>query len=370
MTDALLILNAGSSSVKFALYNAADPGEAPLLAGQIERIGDDPSLAIGNTSRPFGSPQDGHAALIGRLLETLDDLAPGNVRIVGAGHRVVHGGARFDAPVRIDGAVIAELEALTPLAPQHQPHNLAGIEAVATAYPDFPQIAAFDTAFHRTQSMITERYALPPDYADQGMIAYGFHGLSYASIAPRLPALLGPDAHRVVVAHLGHGCSMAALLDGRSVATTMGFTALEGLPMGTRSGSIDPGLVLHLLSDRGMDIDAVHRLLYEKSGLLGLSGISGDMRDLLASDAPEARFAVDYFVDRCARAVGSLAVSLGGLDALVFTGGIGENAAEIREAVAARLAWLDIPPPIAIATDEEGVIATATARLLSSLASS
>lgn len=364
MTDAILVLNAGSSSVKFALYEPAAPSEPPLFAGQIERIGDDPSLAIGDTSRPFGQPGDGHAALIGRLLDSLDDLAPADVRIVGAGHRVVHGGARFDAPVLIDDAVIAELKALKPLAPQHQPHNLAGIEAVATAYPDIPQIAAFDTAFHRTQSEIAERYALPRDYAEQGMIAYGFHGLSYASIAPRLPALLGPDARRVVVAHLGHGCSMAALLDGRSVATTMGFTALEGLPMGTRSGSIDPGLVLYLLSERGMDIGAVHRLLYKESGLLGLSGISGDMRDLLASDAPEAWFAVDYFVDRCARAVGSLAVSLGGLDALVFTGGIGEHAAEIREAVAARLAWLDIPPPLAIATDEEGVIAEAAAHLL------
>jgi acetate kinase len=364
LTDALLVLNAGSSSVKFALYEAAQPGESPLLAGQIERIGDDPRLATGGTSKPFGQSGDGHAALIGRLLAAIGDLAPGDVRIVGAGHRVVHGGARFDAPVLIDGAVIAELEALTPLAPQHQPHNLAGIAAVAAAYPDIPQIAAFDTAFHRTQSAIAERYALPRGYAEQGMIAYGFHGLSYASIAPRLPALLGPDARRVVVAHLGHGCSMAALLDGRSIATTMGFTALEGLPMGTRSGSIDPGLVLHLLSERGMDVDAVHRLLYSESGLLGLSGISGDMRDLLASDAPEARFAVDYFVDRCARAVGSLAVSLGGLDALVFTGGIGENAGEIREAVGARLAWLAIPPPLAIATDEEGVIAEATARLV------
>ncbi|QLC25354.1 acetate/propionate family kinase [Parasphingopyxis algicola] len=364
MTDALLVLNAGSSSVKFALYAAAQPGGPPLLAGQIERIGDAPSLAIGDTSLAFGQSGDGHAALIGQLLDAMDGLAPNDIRIAGAGHRVVHGGARFDAPVRIDDGVIAELTALSPLAPQHQPHNLAGIEAVAAAYPDIPQVAAFDTAFHRTQSEVAEHYALPRDYADNGMIAYGFHGLSYASIALRLPALLGSGARRVVVAHLGHGCSMAALLDGRSVATTMGFTALEGLPMGTRSGSIDPGLVLHLLSERGMEIDAVHRLLYKESGLLGLSGISGDMRDLLASDAPEARFAVDYFVDRCARAVGSLAVSLDGLDALVFTGGIGENAAEIREAVAARLAWLDIRPPLAIATDEEGVIAVATARLI------
>jgi acetate kinase len=364
LTDAILVLNAGSSSVKFALYTITKPADPALSAGQIERIGDDPRLHIGNTSRPFGRPEDGHATLIGRLLEAMDRLTPRGIRIVGTGHRVVHGGARYADPVLLNEDIIAELEALTSLAPQHQPHNLAGIQAVATAYPAVPQVAAFDTAFHRTQSEIAERYALPIHYAEQGIIAYGFHGLSYASIAPRLPSLLGSSARRVVVAHLGHGCSMAALLDGRSVATTMGFTALDGLPMGTRSGSIDPGLVLHLLSERGMDAEAVSRLLYKQSGLLGLSGISSDMRDLLASDAPEAGFAVDFFVDRCARAVGSLAVSLGGLDALVFTGGIGENAAEIRGAIAARLAWLNIPPPFAIATDEEGVIAEAAARLI------
>ncbi|MEM8695874.1 MAG: acetate/propionate family kinase [Pseudomonadota bacterium] len=367
MTDVYLVLNAGSSSVKFALYSAEAVEGPPMLAGQIERIGDAPLLAVGGQSRAFGQSEDDHAALIGALLDNLDSLAPERMRIVAAGHRVVHGGARFDAPVRLDDAVIAELAALIPLAPQHQPHNLAGIAAVASIHPDIPQIAAFDTAFHRTQSAIAERYALPRAYAEDGVLAYGFHGLSYASIAPRLPGLVGPDARRIVVAHLGHGCSMAALRDGESVATTMGFTALEGLPMGTRSGSIDPGLILHLLGERGMDIDAVHRLLYKESGLLGLSGISSDMRDLLASDAPEARFAVDYFVDRCARAVGSLAVSLGGLDALVFTGGIGENAPEIRDAVAARLAWLDIPPPLAVATQEERVIAQAVAALFQSI---
>jgi acetate kinase len=259
------------------------------------------------------------------------------------GHRVVHGGTRYAAPVRVDEQVLAELYKLVPLAPLHQPINLAPIRKLRAARPELPQAACFDTAFHRTQPREAELFALPRHFYDEGIRRYGFHGLSYQFIARSLQEM-APQAAvgRTVVAHLGSGVSMCALHNGRSVATTMGFTALDGCPMGTRSGSLDAGVVLHLARERGMSLDAIEKLLYQQSGLLGLSGISNDMRALLRSDVPAAREAVDYFVYRLSRELGSLAAALGGLNALVFTAGIGENSPEIRAAICARAAWLGV----------------------------
>jgi acetate kinase len=259
------------------------------------------------------------------------------------GHRVVHGGMTFAEPTRIDAAVIARLEELVPLAPLHQPQAVAAIEAVARVAPRVPQVACFDTMFHRRQPVVAQEFALPRDLTEKGVRRYGFHGLSYEYIASVLP-VVAPECARgkVVVAHLGNGASMCAMAQGRSVATTMGFTALDGLPMGTRTGALDPGVILYLLAQEKMDPKAVERLLYERSGLLGVSGISSDMRTLLASRAPPARQAVELFVYRIGRELGSLAAALGGLDALVFTAGIGEHAVEIRERVCEDAAWLGV----------------------------
>jgi acetate kinase len=301
-----------------------------------------------------------------------------------AGHRVVHGGADFTAPVRVDAAVLAALDALVPLAPLHQPHNLAAIRAVSAAAPDLPQVACFDTAFHATIPAVAQAFALPRTLAAEGIRRYGFHGLSYEAIAARLPEVLGPRADgRVIVAHLGNGASLCAMRGRASVASTMGFTALDGLMMGTRTGTIDPGVLLHLMEAKGWDAARLGRLLYKESGLLGVSGLSSDMRALLASDAPEAAEAVALFVYRAVREIGSLAAALGGLDALVFTAGIGEHAAPVRAAIVAGCAWLGLtldtaanaaggprisgPGPASawvVPTDEEGVIARATARLV------
>jgi acetate kinase len=265
------------------------------------------------------------------------------LHIVAVGHRVVHGGEQFTAPVLIDDAILDQLEKLAPLAPLHQPHNLGPIRVISQTAPDIPQVACFDTAFHRTQPPVSQLYALPRDLSATGIKRYGFHGLSYEYIASVLPGIVGDVARRrVVAAHLGNGCSMCAIRDGKSVATTMGFTALEGLPMGTRSGAIDPGVVLYLLTERGMSVAEVSDLLYHRSGLLGVSGISNDMRALLASDAREAADAVDLFVYRITRELGSLAAALGGLNALVFTAGIGEHAAPVRARVCDKAAWLGI----------------------------
>ena len=257
----------------------------------------------------------------------------GDARLAGVGHRVVHGGTEFAAPVRIDEAVLARLERLCPLAPLHQPHNLAGIRAVAAAQPDLPQVACFDTAFHRAHPELADWFALPRRFHDDGIRRYGFHGLSYEYIARTLPAV-APELKdaRVVVAHLGSGASMCAMRAGRSVDSTMGFTALDGLPMGTRCGALDPGVVLHLIRAYGMDADAIEAMLYHDCGLKGVSGISNDMRDLLASDDPRAAQAVELFVWHIAKQLGALAAVLGGLDAFVFTAGIGERSPEIRQA--------------------------------------
>jgi acetate kinase len=348
--DALLILNAGSSTLKFSVFAVRPDGQLDArLGGTVDRIGDAPRLVL---RRPGGGPEaerrlsadeagnHGEAlALVERSLEQEE----GGVRLVGVGHRVVHGGTRYDRPVRIDAKVLAELERLVPLAPLHQPHHVAAIRAVAEAHPELPQVACFDTAFHRRQPELAQAFGLPAEIAGEGVRRYGFHGLSYEYVSLRLRDM-APDLARgrVVIAHLGNGASMCAVEDGRSIATTMGLTALDGLVMGTRCGAIDPGVLLYLMSEHHMDADALTDLLYERSGLLGVSGISADMRELLASDAPSARRAVDLFVYRAGRELGSLAAALGGLDGLVFTGGIGENAASIRARIGRDARWLGL----------------------------
>ena len=263
--------------------------------------------------------------------------------LIAVGHRVVHGGLEFSQPVLLDAQVVAKLEKLVPLAPLHQPHNLSPIRVVAERLPQMPQVACFDTAFHRVQPDIAQAFALPPEITDRGVRRYGFHGLSYEYIAGALPRLdAKAAAGRVVVAHLGNGASMCAMHAGKSVASTMGFTAVDGLPMGTRCGAIDPGVMLYLMDELKMDARAIEKLIYKQSGLLGVSGISSDMRTLLASREPRAMLAIDLFVYRIGRELGSLAAALGGLDAMVFTGGIGERAAAIRERVCRDAAWLGI----------------------------
>ncbi|HYN38665.1 MAG TPA: acetate kinase, partial [Rhodospirillales bacterium] len=301
MTAAVLVVNAGSSSIKFAAYT--DGGTEPELVvkGQLEGLGSDPSFAAKNAAGetvdqhdewPRGSNLD-HAGAVDFILKRLREKQP-QLEIVAAGHRVVHGGLAYDRPVRVDGSVLDALAKLIPLAPLHQPHNLAGIRAVAAADPNLPQVACFDTAFHRGKPLVAEIFALPRAMTEAGIHRYGFHGLSYEYIARRLPRAL-PGARRVVVAHLGNGASMCALKDGRSIDSTMGFTAVDGLPMGTRSGALDPGVLLYLLQERGYDAAGLERLLYKEAGLLGVSGISNDMRDLLASGDPRAGEAVDVF---------------------------------------------------------------------------
>ncbi len=348
MPDAILVLNAGSSSIQFSLYRLGAGTLAPALDGEIEGIGTEPHMKARDAGgkelidRRWQDAGMDHAALLRVLGDWLRERQ-GDARLVGVGHRVVHGGTEFAAPVRIDDAVLAKLEDLCPLAPLHQPHNLAGIRAVAAAEPDLPQVACFDTAFHRAHPELADWFALPRRFHDDGIRRYGFHGLSYEYIARTLPAVAPELAQaRVVVAHLGNGASMCAMHAGRSVDSTMSFTALDGLPMGTRCGDLDPGVVLHLLRAYGMDAGAIEAMLYHECGLKGVSGISNDMRDLLASDDPRARQAVELFVWHIARELGALAAALGGLDALVFTAGIGERSPAIRERVCALAGWLGV----------------------------
>jgi acetate kinase len=319
------------------------------LRGQIEGIGARPSFTardaqgtkLADQALEASQGRDQGACLA--FLASWLQQSMQDAQLVGVGHRVVHGGTRYSAPVRINRTVLGELEALVTLAPLHQPFNLAPIRALLESRPGLGQVACFDTAFHRTQPILAELFALPRRYYDDGVRRYGFHGLSYEYIAQQLPNVAPEIAlQRVVAAHLGNGVSLCAMQEGRSVATTMGFTALDGLPMGTRCGDLDPGVVIYLARERGMSVDQIESLLYRQSGLLGLSGLSNDMRELLASDTPDARLAVDYFVYRVARGVGGLAGALGGLDALVFTAGIGENSPEIRARVCWRLGWLGL----------------------------
>ncbi len=348
MLGALLVLNAGSSSLKFSVFADEDPPRL-VLRGTFEELTTAPRFVarrdgavIAHRTWAPGS-QLGHEGAINYLFEWGADGVLSQHRLSAVGHRVVHGGTRFARPVRVDVRILAELRALIPLAPLHQPHNLAAIEAVADEAPWLDQVACFDTAFHRTQPAVAQAFGLPRRYADAGIRRYGFHGLSYEYIAATLPRLDRRAAGgRTVVAHLGNGASMCALRQGESVATTMSFTALDGLMMGTRCGAIDPGVLLYLIEQHKMDAEQLQQLLYQQSGLLGVSGRSSDMRDLLASAEPAAREAIDLFVYRASRELGSLAAALGGLDALVFTGGIGENAAPIRARICQEASWLGL----------------------------
>ena len=340
MTPLILTVNAGSSSVKVAVFEERDAGPVRVRA-QVSGLGVQPTLtwsAAGGRAvapRPLPASADSGAAL-GHLL---DELARQNLlqHVARVGHRIVHGGSAYTTPTLLDAATMEALHGLIALAPMHQPENLGGVAAVARRLPDALQIGCFDTAFHAGQPRLARLYALPRELSDAGLVAYGFHGLSYQYIASQLPA-----GRRAVVAHLGSGASLCALADGRSQATTMGLSPLDGLPMATRCGALDPGLVLHLIESRGLSAAAVRELLYKKSGLLGVSGLSGDMAVLLESSAQTAREAVDLFVYRVRREIGAMAAVLGGIDALVFTAGIGENSAQIRASVCEALGWLGV----------------------------
>lgn len=347
MADVILVLNAGSSSIKFSAFEEQGDALELVVHGQVEGLyaGTARFEAIDRhgehqTREQSGGVELDHREGLERIGAFLSEHREGH-SLVAVGHRVVHGGQRFGAPVRVSPAIVDELEKLTPLAPLHQPHNLKPIRILEKLQPDVPQVACFDTAFHRTQPEVAQAFALPASITGRGVRRYGFHGLSYEYIASVLPDVAPSAASgRTVVAHLGNGASMCALLAGKSVASTMGFTAVDGLPMGTRCGSLDPGVVLYLMEELGMDARAVEDLIYRQSGLLGVSGKSSDMRALLASDDPHARFAIELYIYRISRELGSLAAAMDGIDALVFTAGIGEHAAAIREGVVRRAAWL------------------------------
>lgn len=344
---ALLVLNAGSSSIKFCVYRLLADGLEAGLRGQIEGIGTaHPRATIiedgERRERALDDTEGGTPEAATALLARAVAQRRGSVDLVAVGHRIVHGGTRHSAPVRLDESVLTYLESLNPLAPLHQPHNLAVVRALTRELPQVPQVGCFDTAFHQGHDIVAELFALPYSFYEDGVRRYGFHGLSYEYIASALPTAAPRAGSRVIAAHLGNGASLCALDNGRSVDSTMGFSALDGLPMGTRCGQLDPGVILFLLRERGMDAAALEKLFYKQSGLLGISGISADMRDLLASDEPRAQLAIDYFVFHIAREIAGLTATLGGLDALVFTAGIGEHAPEIRARICRRLQWLGI----------------------------
>ena len=397
MTDALLVINAGSSSIKFALYGfaldkVASTKAHSLLSGKIVDISQYPKLYafdanctdLTNNDLNVFDNHTTHEDLIQWLLEWINSHAKGYT-IKGVGHRVVHGGRDFLTALKLTASVVEQLKELIPLAPLHQPHNLAAIDAIFNWDPELPQVACFDTSFHHTQPHLSQLFGLPREYSDQGIIRYGFHGLSYQYIASCLPEYLGTLSEgRVIVAHLGSGASMCALNHRQSVATTMGFTALDGLMMGQRCGGLDAGVVIHLLRYYKMSIDEVEHMLYHKSGLLGVSGISNNMQVLQQSDEPHAKQAIDLFCYRAARELASLVSTLNGLDAIVFTAGIGENSAQVREQICTQLAWLGVTldlrenrkhntvisqvdskvKVLVIPTNEEIVIAEATQHLL------
>lgn len=392
MSDAILVLNGGSSSLKFTEFIInVDGALAVKLSGNLEELyGSARFRAWDAGGRTVGEHRWGetaaprHAGALEFLFDWLNRKG-GYTRLRAVGHRVVHGGERFGAPVRLDEAVVSSLGEFIPLAPLHQPHNLLPIRLIAERQPELPQVACFDTAFHHTVAPLAQAFALPPAITGLGVRRYGFHGLSYEYIASVL-AQYDPRAAvgRTVVLHLGNGASMCAMNGCRSVATTMGFTALEGLPMGTRCGALDPGVVLYLMQELKMDAAAIEALLYKQSGLLGVSGVSSDMRDLLESREPGAKFAIDLFVYRIGRELGSMAAALEGLDAVVFTAGIGERSAPIRAAVCRQAQWLGLEldpeanaaqgPKISttasriaawvIATNEEEIIARQTLALV------
>jgi acetate kinase len=339
------VINAGSSSVKFSFYE----GEQRILGGQIDGIGAHPSASAAGPDGERIAPPDLGAKPPTVPSEVLPIILPwarerlGDRRLAALGHRVVHGGLRHSRPARVTAELLAELEALVPLAPLHEPHNLAPIKMAMRLNPELPQLACFDTAFHRTAPEVEQAFALPYSFYEEGIRRYGFHGLSYEYIASVLPQRAPEIANgRVVVAHLGNGCSACAMRERTSKATTMGFTALDGLPMGTRCGALDAGVVLHLIQQKGMSAEELVNLLYRRSGVLGLSGVSSDFRELLASDNPRARFAVEVFCYRVAGHIASLAAALGGLDGIVFTAGVGENASVVRAAICRACAWLGL----------------------------
>jgi acetate kinase len=389
--DTILVVNAGSSSVKFQIYSIE--GEGTLrqqLKGQMDGIGSRPRLRasgaggdpLADRAYPIEAVPDVPAAMDIAGAWLRDEL---RIHPIAVGHRVVHGGPDYDRPIRIDHGVVTRLEKFITLAPLHQPHNLAPIRSILANFPALPQVACFDTAFHRTHSAVADHYAIPHQLHAEGVRRYGFHGLSYEYIAKTLPNIAPKIAKgRVIVAHLGSGASMCALNEGRSVESTMGFTALDGLPMGTRPGQIDPGVVLYLISEKGMSASNVQNFLYRDCGLKGLSGVSNDMRELEASDSVNAKLAIDYFVYRIGLNAGMLAAALQGLDAFVFTAGIGENSASLRARVCDQLGWLGVGidqaenarharlishshsliPVYVVPTDEELMIAQHTLSLL------
>ncbi len=390
--DAILVVNAGSSSVKFQIFALVNGGVPKrLVKGQMDGIGTRPRLRAESSDgsslvdklyRPDEIPDV--PAAIGATADWLRETQ--RFRLLAVGHRVVHGGPSYDRPVVVDQKALKRLEQYNSLAPLHQPNNLAPIRSLMTRRPELIQVACFDTAFHRTHPAVADRYAIPERFYQEGVRRYGFHGLSYEYVASRLREVAPEIAEkRVIVAHLGSGASMCALSGGKSIESTMGFTALDGLPMGTRPGQIDPGVLLYLLTEKGMAPEDLEELLYRESGLKGLSGISNDMRELEASDSPAARLAIDYFVYRIGLNTGMLAAALGGLDGFVFTAGIGENSATIRARVVEKLAWLGISldstankagkgrisqaqskvPLLVVPTDEELMIARHTVSLLS-----
>ncbi len=366
--DTILVVNAGSSSVKFEVF-AIDGGTLKRQArGQVEGIGTQPRLRVRGADRavlvdrgfPAATVPDVPAALAAAGDWLRDEL---HIHPVAIGHRVVHGGPDFDAPVRVDADVLQRLERYVPLAPLHQPYNLAPMRSVLARFPDIPQVACFDTAFHRGHSRLADRYAIPDALYAEGVRRYGFHGLSYEYIAATLPQI-APEiaAKRVIVAHLGSGASMCAMNGGRSVESTMGFTALDGLPMGTRPGQIDPGVVLYLAAEKGMPPAELQRFLYHDCGLKGLSGISNDMRELQDSRDPRAQLAVDYFVYRIGLNAGMLAAAMGGVEGFVFTAGIGENSVKLRAAIAERLAWLGVSLDAQANDENRSLISSADSR--------
>ena len=391
MTATILVLNAGSSSVKFELFAVEEGAPSRLFKGQIEGIGVKPRLTARDAEGVPLVERAFEPAKVADLPSALDVLRKWiGVRLVGrlpivVGHRVVHGGPRFDQPVLVDDEVLAVMESLVSLAPLHQPNNLAPIKAIRERLPDLPQVACFDTAFHRSHGELADRFGLPEALYEEGVRRYGFHGLSYEHIAAALPEVAPEIAGgRVIAAHLGSGASLCAMTGGRSIDSTMSFTALDGLPMGTRPGQLDPGVVLYLIAQKGMSAREIERLLYHDCGLKGLSGISNDVRDLLASAAPRARLALGYLAFRAAKEIGALVSVLGGLDALVFTAGVGENAPQVRKGICDRLAWLGVelderanarnaerispdgqtPRVYVIPTDEERMIARHALRLV------
>lgn len=390
MREPILVINAGSSSVKFSLFETEDDRSLSVgRSGQVESIGTAARFKVvdarGDTLADHAVDVPDCDAAVAAIHRWLADEGDRGSGLAGIGHRVVHGGGIFSEPVAVDDEIIAQLEALTPLAPLHQPHNIAAIRFFYATAPKVRQVACFDTAFHRTMPLLEQVFALPRDLTARGIRRYGFHGISYEYILSALPRMAPTCVGRkLIVAHLGSGASMCAIDHGRSVATTMAFTPLDGLPMGTRAGALDPGVILYLLQHEGMDAEAIQNLLYQRSGLLGVSGLSGDMRTLLDSDLPAARDAIDLFVYRTGRELGSLVAALNGLDALIFTAGIGENAPEIRARICRDAGWLGIAidneanakggprisshesaiPAWVIPTDENLMIARHTRRLL------